>query len=95
MLGGEEFAILIPQGDSHSAFRLARSLRDTVQDQTFAAGTALTCSFGVAEFVPGETAQSFAARADTALYRATLNGRNRVERAPAAAPGKAGLHRVA
>ena len=93
--GGEEFAILIPQGNSHSAFRLARSLRDAVQDQTFAAGTALTCSFGVAEFVPGETAQSFVARADTALYRAKLNGRNRVERAPAATPGKAGLHRVA
>ena len=39
----------------------------------------VTCSFGVAELAAGETAEGFVARADEALYRAKLEGRNRVK----------------
>ncbi|HUU67039.1 MAG TPA: diguanylate cyclase [Methyloceanibacter sp.] len=42
----------------------------------------VTCSFGVAEYVPVESADDLTARADAALYRAKLNGRNCVELAP-------------
>ena len=42
-------------------------------------GAAMTCSFGVAECAIGDTPDSLIARVDNALYRAKLNGRNRVE----------------
>jgi len=39
----------------------------------------LTCSFGVAEARPGESAENLLARADQALYAAKGLGRDRVE----------------
>jgi len=81
--GGEEFAILVPQGDAAAAYRLAKSLRNAIEDHDFGQARAVTCSFGIAEALPGDTADSLLARADAALYRAKINGRNRVERANA------------
>jgi len=45
------------------------------------AGT-ITCSFGVAQYAAGDSASTLIARADRALYRAKLNGRDRVELTP-------------
>jgi diguanylate cyclase (GGDEF)-like protein len=39
----------------------------------------VTASFGVAELRPGETSDGLLERADSALYQAKKNGRNRVE----------------
>jgi GGDEF domain-containing protein len=40
------------------------------------------CSFGVAQYGVGDTAEMFVSQADGALYLAKINGRNRVELAP-------------
>ena len=93
--GGEEFAILVPQGDAEAAYRLAKSLRNAIEDHDFGQAGAVTCSFGIAEALPGETADSLLARADAALYRAKINGRNRVERANASSADRPGLEWVA
>ena len=38
----------------------------------------LTCSFGVSQWEPGDTIDRLLRRADMALYKAKMNGRNRV-----------------
>jgi diguanylate cyclase (GGDEF)-like protein len=77
--GGEEFALLMPQADLASARAVAEKLRLAIEEATFEAVGRVTCSMGVAELRPGDTAQSLVSRADAALYNAKANGRNRVE----------------
>jgi diguanylate cyclase (GGDEF)-like protein len=90
-LGGEEFAILLPEtgieGASAGAERLRRSLAqlglrlgDNGQE------VHVTASFGVAELSNGQSLDGLLRLADTALYRAKGKGKNRVE---AAAPDSA------
>jgi diguanylate cyclase (GGDEF)-like protein len=80
-LGGEEFAILLPETPTLAARNLAErcrvaveGLRTPVEDGTIAA----TSSFGIATFRPGiDTLDSWLQRADRALYQAKNEGRNR------------------
>lgn len=76
--GGEEFAILLADTSGRNAWMVAEKIRDAIVRTPFGAGP-ITCSFGVAQSAPGDTAESMVARADNALYRAKMNGRNRVE----------------
>lgn len=85
-LGGEEFAILLPETDRAGCVITAERLRRAVERLELEIdGTKITftASFGVASFTLGAgTADTVAAallRADQALYRAKNHGRNRVE----------------
>ena len=80
--GGEEFILLNPGSDSKMAYQAAEKLRKAIQETVFEGAGTITCSFGVAQFSDGETAETFLSRADAALYQAKINGRNRVETAP-------------
>ncbi len=84
--GGEEFAICISGAPITRAEQIAEELRETLAEADIIAddGTvfSVTASFGVAEWVMGESFAGLFARADSALYMAKRNGRNRVERAP-------------
>jgi diguanylate cyclase (GGDEF)-like protein len=80
--GGEEFLILAPGSDGPMAFQAAEKLRDAIGNVVFDEVGSVTCSFGVAQYAPGETAEEFIARADAALYRAKANGRNQAKLAP-------------
>jgi len=77
--GGEEFVILLPGTDAVRAGIVADKLRETISQTSFDEAGTITCSFGVANYVEGDTAATLVARADNALYRAKMNGRNRVE----------------
>jgi len=77
--GGEEFVILVPGSDGQTAARFAEKLRDAIGQVVFDTVETATCSFGVAQYADGDTAETFISRADAALYRAKINGRNRVE----------------
>jgi PleD family two-component response regulator len=55
---------------------------------TFEEVGSVTCSFGVAQYAPGETTDEFIARADAALYRTKTNGRNQVKLALQPRPGQ-------
>jgi len=84
-LGGEEFAVLLPDADHVTVLAVAQRLRAALerapQVGAGAAGVSYTVSIGVAMLQPGEDITSLMARADTALYAAKAGGRNRVESA--------------
>ncbi len=90
-LGGEEFAVVVPETNAGGAAAVAERLRRSLASLPLPAGkdTALvTASFGVAQRLPGEGGGDLLRRADAALYQAKREGRNRVVVA-AAVPGEA------
>jgi diguanylate cyclase (GGDEF)-like protein len=89
--GGEEFVVLLPLSDASMAERFAEILRAAIASLPFDHGKPVTCSFGVAELDVGESAERLVARADEALYRAKLNGRNRVELASSLTGARKGI----
>ncbi|HEX4309062.1 MAG TPA: GGDEF domain-containing protein [Acidobacteriaceae bacterium] len=91
-LGGDEFALLLPGVAPDEASRLAEELRSQISEHVFGAETGRVslsvgiASLGAARDLPLETLVSYA---DTALYRAKLLGRDRVEKQPVWEPGRA------
>jgi len=85
--GGEEFALLLPNTSTENAVEVAEKLRRTVESWVFpGVARPLTLSAGVAGFPQhGNTRDEIIAAADSALYFAKQNGRNRVTSAGAAA----------
>ena len=81
-LGGEEFAILLPETPLVDASALAERLRERVAATTDWAPDetmAVTVSVGVAQVLATDNSvQEALSRADTALYEAKHSGRNRV-----------------
>ncbi|MDR3670177.1 MAG: diguanylate cyclase [Holophaga sp.] len=81
-VGGEEFALLLPETSQADAFALAERLRSAVEHLRMDnAEVAMTISIGLAEVLPGEILVDPAlSRADQALYSAKRTGRNQVIR---------------
>lgn len=80
-IGGEEFALLMPNTTADNARQFAERLREAIGDQAAEVeGTILrmTVSLGLAELRTGENFDKLYARADAALYTAKETGRNRV-----------------
>ncbi len=77
--GGEEFILLMPSTPIDSAAEIADRLRKHIAAYSFTGVGHVTCSIGVAEYQPGESASNFIKRSDDALYLAKRNGRNRIE----------------
>ena len=79
--GGEEFLIILPVTDLAAAVAVAEKLRQQIADfrVSFADTTLqVTVSIGVAQFLAAEQADDLVGRADTALYQAKRDSRNRV-----------------
>jgi diguanylate cyclase (GGDEF)-like protein/PAS domain S-box-containing protein len=75
--GGEEFLIITPHTSSENALRLAEKLRLQAESHNFVKNIKITLSFGIAMLRKKDNDASFIKRADDALYKAKLNGRNR------------------
>lgn len=80
--GGEEFALLLPETSVMIAATTAEKLRKETEQFNFPHVGHITASFGVTQFIGGDTEASLINRADDALYKAKKNGRNRVEILP-------------
>jgi two-component system cell cycle response regulator len=82
--GGEEFVIVMPETDLHVAGVVAERLRRAIAGEPFAVNKGskridVTISIGLASLErKGEAIADVLKRADTALYRAKHDGRNRV-----------------
>lgn len=88
--GGEEFLALLPETSLEEAALLAERLRLIIeQTPCYQAGQSIwvTISIGLTTFAPGQRWQETYAQADTALYQAKDQGRNRcVARKPQLTP---------
>lgn len=79
--GGEEFMVLAPETDVHEAHRLAERLRVRIADLGSGFAPVVTASLGVAQYEDEDTPEMLIKRADQALYKAKILGRNRAENA--------------
>lgn len=81
-LGGEEFAILLPETDRKGGLEVAEKLRRDISLLRFDVGDqtiGVTASLGVAAFdLSTKDLDMLLVRGDTALYQAKHEGRNRV-----------------
>jgi diguanylate cyclase (GGDEF)-like protein len=96
-IGGEEFAVLLPDALLSDARLYAEAVRTAfaaAQLPVLGVDRGFTASFGVAQRTPDDSLFDLSRRADAALYRAKAGGRNQVrvaiaELAPAPAGGAA------
>jgi diguanylate cyclase (GGDEF)-like protein/putative nucleotidyltransferase with HDIG domain len=82
--GGEEFSILLPETSAQEAIEIAERIRKEVAQRSFDVETSsqpirATVSIGIAAYPrDGQNANELIHQADLAVYRAKLQGRNRV-----------------
>ena len=77
--GGEEFVMLLPHTNKHSALKVTEKLRSLIEENALMVNGApltVTVSCGITQFFKGDTHESAFERADQALYRAKEQGRN-------------------
>ena len=85
--GGEEFILILTNAEKKEAVECAERIRGVVSKLVFDKlpdDFRVTISVGVTEYKAREPIQEAINRSDKALYRAKLNGRDRVEYEPAA-----------
>ncbi|WP_442950373.1 sensor domain-containing diguanylate cyclase [Paenibacillus sp. DMB20] len=78
--GGEEFGILVKHGGLAEATEEAEKLRHAISSEPGPYGITITVSLGIAVYMPHErlSPKELVERADSALYRSKVEGRNRV-----------------
>jgi diguanylate cyclase (GGDEF)-like protein len=88
-IGGDEFALILPETKSDDAVIPAERLRLAVTSLDIGSNLTLTLSIGVAAFQAGETELELLARADKAMYQSKNRGGNAITVLSAAATDRA------
>jgi diguanylate cyclase (GGDEF)-like protein len=76
-VGGDEFAVIMPESTTEDATQLFQRMHDAVSTMSTPGGSRVRISAGIAELHHGETAAGLFERADSALYRAKELGKDR------------------
>ena len=87
-VGGDEFAVILPESSTADADQLYHRLRGAVSSRPVGQAGRLFLSAGIADLLPDDDPTRFFERADEALYRAKELGKGQVFQA-GAAPGLA------
>lgn len=85
-IGGEEFAILLPDFQMEHALKKAEDVLSKVRAEVYVHEQhqiRFTVSIGIAQLCENETKEAWIKRADLALYNSKNTGRNRATAAPA------------
>ena len=77
-VGGDEFAVILPESTLADAEQLYRRLQFAVASRPAGAAERIHLSAGIAELTPADDAVSFFERSDEALYRAKDAGKGQV-----------------
>jgi len=77
--GGEEFVILFKETSAEEAKIISKKLKDGIQKLQHKTAGKITASFGLTQYIKGDTTETIFKRCDDALYKAKQNGRNRIE----------------
>ncbi|MGE4133030.1 MAG: GGDEF domain-containing protein [Bdellovibrionales bacterium] len=84
-IGGEEFAIILPDFQGEHALKKAEEVLHQVRSQAYVHESKeirFTVSIGVAQLCESETREGWIKRADLALYNSKNTGRNKITVAP-------------
>ena len=84
-IGGEEFAVTLPETALHAAAEAAERLRANLAETPVSYENEnffITASIGVSQYRTGDVRETLLHRADQAMYQAKQTGRNRVCLAP-------------
>ena len=82
-VGGDEFAVILPESSTDDADQLYHRLRGAVSSRPVGQAGRLFALRGIAEIQPDDDPTSFFERADEALYRAKELGKGQVVEAAA------------
>lgn len=75
-IGGEEFAIILPETDQEDALKVAEKIRLHVANEPYIEESMISISLGVGSFGQGDDFNSFYTKVDAALYRSKNSGKN-------------------
>lgn len=76
--GGEEFLLIATGTPIDKALIIGEQIREAIENYDFGQPHKVTCSIGVAQCFGDKDVTSLIAKADSALYKAKKNGKNRV-----------------
>ncbi|SEL03152.1 PAS domain S-box-containing protein/diguanylate cyclase (GGDEF) domain-containing protein [Colwellia chukchiensis] len=76
--GGDEFVIIFPELTKTQAHQTSEKLRQLISQHQTSMTSAITCSFGVAQYREGDSINTLFQRVDRLLYHSKQKGRNQV-----------------
>lgn len=77
-LGGEEFAVLVPNAELKDSLQLAEEIKTALAKQQSTDVPRFTVSLGVTQLKKNESIDEWIARTDMAMYKSKNTGKNRV-----------------
>ncbi len=78
-VSGADFALFV-KVDGETALLISEKLRRAIESYEFINNYQITCSFGVGEYVLGDTFETLLKKGENGLHKAKESGRNLIER---------------